>query len=248
MCNGTLLGFLSLLDQGQDSSLPGRVEIWAKVISLIKDFPATGIGLDALGQVYPIYFNSFLFPEYSSTLFHAHNTLLSVAIEMGLPTLILYVSLLTSFGVMARHAWKHARTINRVLIMGLVCGMLAHQVFGIMDAFTLGKSLGVTTWIYYAIMAALFVRRDQMIHSNPPKERSEFFLLTNVQTHYILIGLASWLVLSFIALTFCQINIYFSLLLSLLAGILLGWFLTRRFFSLPAMSYQQPDPTGDQQA
>jgi len=234
--DGTLLGFLSLLDQGQDSSLPGRVEIWAKVISLIKDFPATGIGLDALGQVYPIYFNSFLFPEYSSTLFHAHNTLLSVAIEMGLPTLILYVSLLTSFGVMARHAWKHARSINRVLIMGLVCGMLSHQVFGIMDAFTLGKNLGVTMWIYYAIMAALFIHQHQMINSKPPQDNPETTLPGKVQIRYLLLGLASWIVFTLIVLTFCQKNIYISLLLSLFLGILLGWFLMKRFIYLSSIT------------
>ena len=230
--DGTLPGFLSLLDQGQDSSLPGRMEIWAKAISLIKDFPLTGVGLDALGAVYPIYFNSFLFPEYSSNLFHAHNTLLSVALEAGLPVLILYVSLLTSFGLMARHAWKHARTINRVLIMGLVCGMLSHQVFGIMDAFTLGKNLGVTMWIYFAILAALFIHRDQMIHSKPPKDNPEATLPGKTRTRYPLVGLACWIVLSFIALTVCQVNIYSSLLLSLFAGVLLGWFLTKRFIYL----------------
>lgn len=234
--DGTLLGFLSLLDQGQDSSLPGRVEIWAKVISLIKDFPATGIGLDALGQVYPIYFNSFLFPEYSSTLFHAHNTLLSVAIEMGLPTLILYVSLLTSFGVMTRRAWKHARSINRVLIMGLVCGMLSHQVFGVMDAFTLGKNLGVTMWIYYAILAALFIHQHQMINSKPPQDNPETTLPGKVQIRYLLLGLASWIVFTLIVLTFCQKNIYISLLLSLFLGILLGWFLMKRFIYLSSIT------------
>lgn len=242
--DGTLSGFLSLLDQGQDSSLPGRLQIWAKAISLIKDFPITGVGLDALAEVYPIYFNSFLFPEYSSTLFHAHNTLLSVALEAGLPVLILYVSLLTSFGVMARHAWKRARTINRVLIMGLVCGMLSHQVFGIMDAFTLGKSLGVTMWIYYAIMAALFIHRDQMIRSQPEKKFQKIVLSKKDQIRYGLVGIASWLVLSFIVLSLCQINIYLSLLLSLLSGIFLGWFLTEKFTSLSATSYQ-PSPMGN---
>ncbi len=236
--DGTLLGFLSFLDQGQDSSLTGRLQIWARIINLIRDFPITGVGLDALSGVYPIYFNPFLFSEQPAVLFHAHNTLLSVTIEMGIPTLILYVALLSSFFVMARLIWKHARSINRVLIMGLVCGLISHQVFGIMDAFTLGKTLGVTMWIYYAILAALFIHKNQMIHSKPPKDKPEHTLPGKAQTHYLLVGLTSWLVLSFITLSICQINIFLCLFLAVLSGVFLGWFLTKRFTSLSGMSYQ----------
>lgn len=242
--DGTLPGFLSLLDQGQDSSLAGRLQIWARIISLIRDFPITGVGLDAISTVYPVYFNPFLFSEPPAVLFHAHNTLLSVTIEMGIPALILYVALISSFFIMAKHDWKHARTINRVLIMGLVCGMISHQVFGIMDAFTLGKTLGVSMWIYYAILAALFIHRDQMIHSKPPQDNAETTLPGKVQIRYLLLGFASWLVLSFIALSFCQINIHVCLSLSLLSGLFLGWFLTERFTSLSAANYQ-PSPMGD---
>lgn len=242
--DGTLLGFLSFLDQGQDSSLAGRMHIWAKIVSLIRDFPITGVGLDAISTVYPIFFNPFLFSEFPAVLFHAHNTLLSVSIEMGIPALILYVALLSTFFIMARYAWKHARTINRVLIMGLVCGMLSHQVFGIMDAFTLGKTLGVTMWIYYAILAALFINRDQMIHTKPPQDNPETTLSRSVQIRYGLLGIAFWLLLSLIVLTFCQINIYVSLLLSVLSGLFLGWFLTTRFTSLSATGYK-PSAMGD---
>ena len=243
--DGTLPGFLSLLDQGQDASLTGRLQIWARIISLIRDFPITGVGLDAISTVYPVYFNPFLFSEAPAVLFHAHNTLLSVTIEMGIPALILYVALISSFFIMTKHAWKHARTINRVLIMGLVCGMISHQFFGIMDAFTLGKTLGVTMWIYYAVLAALFIHRDQMIHSKPPKDNPETTLPRKAQTRYALFGLASWLALSFIALTFCQVNIYFSLSLSLLSGLFLGWFVTNRFIFLSPASYQL-SPTTDE--
>ena len=230
--DGTLGGFIAFLDQGQDSSIPSRLQIWAKVIHLIRGFPLTGIGLDALGQVYPVYFNSFLFPEYSSTLFHAHNTLLSVALEMGLPALILYVALLTSFTLMAKRAWKHARTINRVLMMGLVCGMLAHQIFGIMDAYTMGKSLGVIMWIYYAIMSALFVHRGQMIRSKLEENHPDPELPKAARIRYVLIGLAGWLLFDFVALSLSQVNIYASIGLALASGVALGWILnhTHRFF------------------
>jgi len=227
-----LNGLLNLLDKGQDASLQGRVDIWARIISLTQDFPITGVGLDALNPVYQTYFNPFLFDEPAAVLYHAHNTLLSVTIEMGIPALILYVSLLSSFGAMAKRAWKHARTINRVLIMGLVCGMISHQVFGIMDAFPLGKNLGITMWIYFAVVASLFVHRDQMVRSYPKDVKRESALPDKGRLGYFLGGLAGWVLLSILAVSLSQWNVNVSLVTAVLAGVFLGVGLVDKFMSV----------------
>ncbi len=50
----------------------------------------------------------------------------------------------------------------RVLIVGLACGMLAHQVFGITDAFMLGTKLGAVMWVFFGLVAALYLNREKM--------------------------------------------------------------------------------------
>jgi hypothetical protein len=40
--------------------------------------------------------------------------------------------------------------------------MLAHQIFGIMDAFMLGTKLGAVMWIFFGLVTTLYIRRDQI--------------------------------------------------------------------------------------
>ncbi len=224
---GGLPELFALLDRGQDASLQGRVDIWVRIISMVRDFPLTGVGLDALNPVFQSFFNPFLFNEPPATLFHAHNTLLSVTIEMGIPALILYVALLSAFVVMAKRAWKGARTINRVLIMGLVCGMISHQVFGLMDAYPLGKNLGITMWIYFSVMTALYVHRSQMVRSQPQPQDQKPASHSSGLIQQILRGLAAWLVLSLLALAVLRVNVYLSLLAAVLSGVYMGVWLEK---------------------
>lgn len=234
---------LALLDRGQDASLTGRLNIWANVISMLRGFLLTGVGLDALNPVYQLYFSPFLFNEPPAALFHAHNTLLSVAIEMGIPVLVLFTALLAGFGAMARRAWKHARTINRVLIAGLVCGMLSHLVFGLMDAFPLGKNLGITLWIYLAVMTALYVNRAQMIHSFPHTQEQEAAAPKRALLRQLLRGLGAWLILSLLAVALCRLNIYVGLGAAVVAGVVLGVMLVGKPSALPARKAQGASAT-----
>jgi O-antigen ligase len=92
---------------------------------------------------------------------HAHNELLQVAVDLGIPGLVGYVALLTAFAITA---WRAYHALNsrwlRALIVGLACGMLAHQVFGLTDAFLLGTKPGVVMWVFMGLVAALYVHRD----------------------------------------------------------------------------------------
>ncbi|HOR20030.1 MAG TPA: O-antigen ligase family protein [Brevefilum sp.] len=237
---GGLSELFALLDQGQDASLQSRLDIWARIISLIRGFPVTGVGLDALNPVYQTFFNPFLFNEPPARLYHAHNSLLSVASEMGIPALILYVALLSGFGAMAWRAWKRARTINRVLIMGLVCGMIAHQVFGLMDAYPLGKNLGITMWIYFAVMTALYVHRSRMVRSHPQPQVQKAAQTASALLQGALISLAAWLILSLLSLAMLRVNVYASLLAAVVAGIFLGVMLV--VHPLLSDGIRQPQP------
>jgi len=73
------------------------------------------------------------------------------------------VALLTTFAITA---WRAYQALDdrwlRALIVGLACGMLAHQVFGLTDAFLLGTKPGVVMWVFMGLIAALYVHRDSI--------------------------------------------------------------------------------------
>jgi hypothetical protein len=40
--------------------------------------------------------------------------------------------------------------------------MLAHQIFGITDAFMLGTKSGAVMWVFFGLVAALYVHRGKL--------------------------------------------------------------------------------------
>jgi hypothetical protein len=93
---------------------------------------------------------------------HAHNQALVVATDLGIPGLVLYAALLGSFAAMVFYTWRYAGRLVRAVLVGLSCGLLAHQVFGLMDAFMLGSKLAALLWIYLGVGAALYVHRGRI--------------------------------------------------------------------------------------
>jgi len=118
---------------------------------MVQDFPYTGIGIGTYNNIahalYPFFIAA---PD--EVVAHAHNNFLQVAVDLGIPGLIAFSALLTIFVVVARRAYR-ALPEARALIAGVCAGMLAHQVFGLTDAFMLGTKPGVLMWIFFALVA-----------------------------------------------------------------------------------------------
>jgi putative inorganic carbon (HCO3(-)) transporter len=94
----------------------------------------------------------------SQTITHAHNELIEVAIDLGIPGLAAYVALLAA---LARTAWRvytwaPTERVKR-LLLGLGAGMLAHQLFGLTDAFLLGTKPGIVMWILMGMITGLYL-------------------------------------------------------------------------------------------
>jgi putative inorganic carbon (HCO3(-)) transporter len=125
-------------------TLNGRVEIWSRAIWAIQDVPLTGLGMNvfrsAIFLLYPTFQISAGF-----NLGHAHNELLQAALDLGLPGLIGFLALyIGAIGMLipairSSGAW-------RFLALGLFGGLLAHFVFGIIDAVALGAKPGFLFW------------------------------------------------------------------------------------------------------
>jgi len=170
------------LDQnlvGDAVGLSGRLEIWSRALLGIADFPLTGMGVNGFRRVVHA-----LYPLYSISadvdLGHAHNHLLQVALDLGLPGLVGYVAL---WWISAGLLWSTYRHLQRRhamhhpyygLTAGLAGSLLAGWVFGMFDAVALGARpgflwwmlLGLTAGVHYAVVySGQSLRYDQRRHS-----------------------------------------------------------------------------------
>jgi putative inorganic carbon (HCO3(-)) transporter len=153
-----------LLDVGKETvavgtlTFAGRMEVWQRAIYMMQDFPYTGIGLNTFDLVANVLYPFFLVgPE--ARVIHAHNNFLQVAVDLGIPGLVAYVSLLTVFTIIAWRVYRHCADPKlQALAVGLFCGLLAHQVYGLTDTITLGAKPGIVLWAFLGVVMALQAR------------------------------------------------------------------------------------------
>lgn len=136
-------------------NVSGRIELWSRALYGIQDFPFTGMGMNAFRKVMPVLYPTFLTsPDFDVA--HAHNHLLQVALDLGLPGLIAYVSIWLVVTVLLARAYRLGREpIYRVVAGGLGAGLVAHFVFSMTDAIPLGAKVGVLFWLTLALAVAL---------------------------------------------------------------------------------------------
>jgi putative inorganic carbon (HCO3(-)) transporter len=144
-------------------TLQGRFELWSRVISAIRDFPFTGMGMGTFRRVMPV-----LYPmvslESSFDIGHAHNHLLNAALDLGLPGLIAYLALWMGAATMAYQALYRATDGGmRIIILGLSGGMVAHFVYGLTDTNALGSKPGLLLWLTFGLVCGIY----QMASARP---------------------------------------------------------------------------------
>jgi putative inorganic carbon (HCO3(-)) transporter len=125
---------------GSISNWDGRKEIWLRGIYMIQDFPFTGIGMGLFGKAADL-----LYPFSSLTsgaIEHAHNLFLQVAVDLGVPGLIAWLTILLVVTAIAwqlyRYGYKQQEIQCAALGAGLLCSQIALVVHGMTDAVTWG--------------------------------------------------------------------------------------------------------------
>jgi putative inorganic carbon (hco3(-)) transporter len=202
------------------STFDARKELWDRAILGITDFPVTGMGMNTFRKLGPV-----LYPLYVSPLFlppnrdiaNCHNQWLQTALDLGIPGLIAYIALLAAVFTMGVRIWRRCdRAWMRAAAQGLVCGMIAQQVFGIADAIALGAKVGMFFWIALGILAALY-RPIQ-----PVTEHNDSALIGRLFRFRFWNALLWWLVISILAISFVAGHPYLALTIAVIGGIALG--------------------------
>jgi putative inorganic carbon (HCO3(-)) transporter len=139
-----------------DPGLSDRAEIWSRAIYGIQDFSLTGMGMGTFRYIMPVLYPLFtVSPDVD--LGHAHNEWLQAGVDLGLLGLIAFVALqflsvILAFGAF-RQPWP---PVMRWMMAGVLAGFIAHGVFGLTDAVSLGAKPGLFFWLLLALTAAVW--------------------------------------------------------------------------------------------
>jgi len=134
----TVLDFISSGVSVQ--GVEGRVEIWSRAIYMIQDFSFTGIGMGSYMDVADLLYPFFLAAP--GKIEHAHNLFLQVAVDLGIPGLIAWLSIFLGVCLSAWQLYKYGKNNLDGWAAGLGAGFLGSQlaliIHGSMDAVTWG--------------------------------------------------------------------------------------------------------------
>lgn len=147
------LGDTLTMGAGSAPGLDVRVEIWQRALCLTEDFAFTGLGFGCFEPVVQVMYPLFLTP--SGTQPHAHNLLLQVAVDLGLPGLIAFLALLVLTGAMLWCTLRE-RTSLAGLAVGLLAGFLSAGLHGLLDAPTWGNTAAFLPWAAAALAVPLW--------------------------------------------------------------------------------------------
>jgi putative inorganic carbon (HCO3(-)) transporter len=147
-------GDMGLLDRlssgGAIGGLDERVEIWSRALYAIQDFSFTGVGLGAFNQVIPLLYPYFLIAP-SVDIPHAHNLMLQVAVDLGTPGLIAWLAILMIVMVQTVAVLRRGPSSLWALGAGVLGGLVAMLVHGLLDATLWGTKLAFLPWLLFAL-------------------------------------------------------------------------------------------------
>ena len=148
---GDMGGVLDQLSSGGEiGGLDERVEIWSRALYAIQDFSFTGVGLGAFNQVIPLLYPYFLIAP-SVDIPHAHNLVLQVAVDLGMPGLIAWLAILMIAINQSIAVLRRGPSSLWALGAGVLGALVAMLVHGQLDATLWGTKLAFLPWLLFAL-------------------------------------------------------------------------------------------------
>ena len=139
--------------------------MWSRALTILQDFPYTGVGPGQLSLVlHALYVPLLLSPD--TYVPHAHNFFLQLGLDFGIPGAIAILGVLLGF---FRGLWSSLRRTGdgrlRAITVGLGAGMVSFLVYGLTDAIALGARGAFVLWVVLGLAAAL----DQVTRPEAPE-------------------------------------------------------------------------------
>jgi len=109
------------------SAVGARTDLWRGALTLIRDYPFTGLGHDGFMMAYSTY----VMQLHVGFAPHAHNLFLDLAVEQGLPSLLLFLALALIFFL---RFWRRPSTAAPNLSLGAAAiALLVILLHGLVD-------------------------------------------------------------------------------------------------------------------
>lgn len=145
--------------------LTGRIEIWSRALWGVQDFSFTGMGMNNFRRIGPQ-----LYPyatiQVGSEVPHAHNNWLQIALDLGVPGLIVYLAFWFGLLGLLWQVWRISPDW-RPLTIGFAASLLSYEVYGLTDTVALGAKPGVLFWLLAGLITSTYLLVNQSPTSNP---------------------------------------------------------------------------------
>jgi putative inorganic carbon (HCO3(-)) transporter len=137
--------------------MDGRIEVWSRAIYMIQDFPFTGVGMGSYNRVADLLYPFFQYAP--GTVVFSHNLFLQVAVDLGIPGLVAWLSILILIFSVSIQLYRYGKTSQNNwasgLGAGLLCSQLALVTHGMVDAATWGVTKSAPlVWIIWGLAVA----------------------------------------------------------------------------------------------
>ena len=161
--------------QTTEASTTMRLEIWRAALTLIRENPLTGYGLNQFRrrEVRNMYV-----PKYNLVFIpHAHNELLQIGTDTGIPGMLLYLAWNLTLVWMIWRTWRKGDPFLKAVGLSAGAGLAAHAFFGLGDAITLFDRFAFVYWLFVGLVGSAYVlacRSPAAAHPEMECERESF--------------------------------------------------------------------------
>src|SRR6056297_110239 len=162
MLPSSIIGRIASTGSLQDASNFYRMQIWRKSVEIVKNYPLTGVGLG---------FNSFrkISAKYITEAdpYHAHNTYLELAVEIGIIGLFFVVMLGLKLLGMVHHILKVDKN-NGTLMLGFFAGLISLMVHGMAEHVLYNPKIILLFWFYVGCINSIYsiVKKERLEYEN----------------------------------------------------------------------------------
>lgn len=145
-------------------STVARLAIYQATLEMIQDEPFTGVGMSmwraATGASGPYVVTDVR--DKRIYMPHAHNELLQIGADLGIPGILWWVWLHATVAIILRRAWQTDDIVVCITAIAVGAGFIGHGVYGLADTIALWDRFHFLFWWFIGLSAALHVRTQQV--------------------------------------------------------------------------------------
>lgn len=144
------------LAERDEDSLTTRLLIWGSGLSILRDYPLTGAGMNAFRT--PVVRTLYPVPGYENRILpHAHNEWIQIGADLGLPGVLIFAGWFIVLAWMFFTIRRHGDAKARAVALAAVGGLAAHLFYGLGDAITLWDRFAFVFWWMVGLILAQYL-------------------------------------------------------------------------------------------